>query len=368
MDRASPTLDNLHALELRVLAGPQQGARAPLPADQGCLLAVGDDNAGADIVLRGSDNGSARILITAELNHALVEVLAGEVRLGGQVHGAGARTAWAKHVPLAIGGSQVAFGLACEDEWPAATAFTHSVPLATTAPRTPLRRRPEVWLAATGAAVLMACAASLWMAHAWAMPAAPIAEARPFAEDLAASEFAMLEATRGPEGRLQLGGRLATAAQRTRLDAWLATRGVKPVLDVAVDETLVREVTEVFRVNGVAVQARAVGAGRVAAEAAERDPHRLARAEEVVRRDVRGLATLTVTNTAKPLPPPAMPLPDDPNKRIASLVPGEPGYVVTVDGARYFVGALLPSGHRITQVARQQVTVERDGQQSTLNF
>ena len=63
-----------------------------------------------------------------------------------------------------------------------------------------------------------------------------------------------------------------------------------------------------------------------------------------------------------------VPVTDDPNKRIASLVPGEPAYVVTVDGARYFIGAMLPSGWRLAQVARQSVTLERDGRQTTLQF
>ena len=51
-----------------------------------------------------------------------------------------------------------------------------------------------------------------------------------------------------------------------------------------------------------------------------------------------------------------------------ALVPGEPAYVVTVDGARYFVGAMLPSGHRIARIAPQQVVLERDGRQMNLNF
>ena len=79
-------------------------------------------------------------------------------------------------------------------------------------------------------------------------------------------------------------------------------------------------------------------------------------------------ADVRVANRAKPLPPPMAPLPDDPGKRIASLVPGEPGYLVTADGSRYFVGAVLPSGHRVTAIAQQRVTLERDGQSQTLNF
>ena len=59
---------------------------------------------------------------------------------------------------------------------------------------------------------------------------------------------------------------------------------------------------------------------------------------------------------------------DDPGKRIASVVPGDPAYLVTADGARYFVGAMLPTGHRITRIDGQHVTLERGGEESTLNF
>jgi type III secretion protein D len=166
-----------------------------------------------------------------------------------------------------------------------------------------------------------------------------------------------------------LRGRLTDLAQRARLEQWLATRQWAPALDLVVDELVARDIAEVFRVNGIPAQARPAGAGRFVAELAERDPQRLARAEDVVRRDVRGVAQLAVRNTASPLPPPpAPPVADDPNKRIASLVPGDPAYVVTADGARYFVGALLPSGHRIAQIAAQRVVLERDGQQTNLNF
>jgi type III secretion protein D len=87
-----------------------------------------------------------------------------------------------------------------------------------------------------------------------------------------------------------------------------------------------------------------------------------------VRRDVRGLTKLSVRNTAEPLPKPMPPVSDDPGKRIASLVPGDPGYVVTADGSRYFVGAMLPTGHRIAEIGAESVTLEFDGKKTTLNF
>ena len=53
---------------------------------------------------------------------------------------------------------------------------------------------------------------------------------------------------------------------------------------------------------------------------------------------------------------------------IASVVPGNPAYLVTADGARYFVGAMLPTGHRITAISGQRVWLERNGEKTALNL
>lgn len=375
MDRAAPPLDSMHALELRVFEGPQGGARAPLAAGAPCVLAAEPDGAGegADIVLREDKAAPARVRVRADLPQATLEVLSGQVELGERTLAAGEQIAWTMHTPLKIGSSVVAFGRACVDDWsadhpPEAAAPTEAA--AAPAAKVPLRRRAEVWLAGMGACVMLACVGALWMARVAAAPApAAIHPAVALSNALRGSgEFAALEANAAADGRLTLRGRLATQVQRAQLDAWLAERGFAPKVEVWVDEAIVHDVTEVFRVNGVAVRAQAGGAGRVAAEAVEPDADKLARAAEVVRRDVRGLQALEVRNSAKPAPPPAPPVSDDPGKRIASLVPGEPAYLVTADGSRYFVGALLPTGHRITQIDKSRVTLELHGQASTLDL
>jgi type III secretion protein D len=378
MDRAAPSVESLHALELRVLEGPQAGARAPLKSAVPCVLAAEPDGSGeaADILLREDKLPPARVRVCAELTQATLEVVSGEVLLGNEVLGAGKQAHWSQHTPLKIGGSLVAFGRACIDDWSKPAAAEGLADAGTDAAgagdgRAPLRRRAEVWLAGVGAGVLVACAGALGIAHVAAAPTPPrVNEVVQLTQALRATEFNTLEVGRTGDGRLALRGRLSAQAQRTKLDAWLAARPASsPVaVEVTVDEALAHDVTETFRVNGISVQAEVTGPGRVAVQAAERDADRLARAEEVVRRDVRGLEQLAVRNTAKPLPPPPPPVADDPNKRISSLVPGEPAYLVTADGARYFVGALLPTGHRITQIEQSRVTLERDGQRSTLTF
>jgi type III secretion protein D len=373
MDRAAPSLDSMHALELRVFEGPQGGARAPLAAGTPCVLAALPDAhaEGADIVLREEQAPPARVRVRADLPQATIEVLQGQVQLGDKTLATGEHALWPMHSPLKIGSSVVAFGRACVDDWsaaPSATAADEPAPESKPAPR-PLRRRAEVWLASMGGGVLLACVGALWMAHVAAAPAQPAPDAAAaLVSALRASEFAPLEAGRSADGRITLRGRLTTQVQRDQLDAWLAERHMSPTIEVWVDEAVAHEVTEVFRINGVAVRTQLAGPGRIAAEAAEPDAEKLNRAAAVVKRDVRGLQALDVRNTAKPVPPPAPPVADDPGKRIASLVPGEPAYIVTADGSRYFIGAMLPTGHRITQIAKASITLERNGQQSTLDF
>jgi type III secretion protein D len=53
---------------------------------------------------------------------------------------------------------------------------------------------------------------------------------------------------------------------------------------------------------------------------------------------------------------------------VASIVPGDPPYVVTVDGTRYFEGALMSSGHRINKIEEKQVVLEFNGVLTPLVF
>lgn len=391
MERAAPSLESLQALELRVCAGPQRGARASLRTGIPCVIAAGPDTdtSFADIVLRDDQAVAARIRLHADFPEAMLEVLQGEVKLGGQVLAGGRQISWNAHAPLTIGNAVVAFGRACIDEWPTVTPSSPARPSpgassagasppvpgrAAKAAGTPWRRRADVWLAATGTAVLLLSSVVVGAAYIQARPSAVEAATLPddpvarLVRSLRESGFGMLDVTTRGNGQVVVRGRLATEAQHDQLAHWLRDAPLAPAIEVIVDESLVREVAEVFRINGVAVSAQLIGPGRVAAEAAEQDAAALARAEEAVRRDVRGLLALDVRNTAKPAPPPPPPVNDDPGKRIASLVTGSSAYLVTVDGARYFVGAMLPTGHRIVRIDKSAVALERNGQRTSLSF
>jgi type III secretion protein D len=98
------------------------------------------------------------------------------------------------------------------------------------------------------------------------------------------------------------------------------------------------------------------------------DPAPLAGIERLVRRDVPGLHSLQPINEPPRHTPSPIPALDDPGKRVASIVAGAEPYVVTVDGTRYFVGAMLPTGHRIELIDGSRVELEREGERSAIVF
>ncbi len=46
---------------------------------------------------------------------------------------------------------------------------------------------------------------------------------------------------------------------------------------------------------------------------------------------------------------------------LATFVDGNPGYITTMDGTRWFAGAQVPTGHKIITIGNGRVSFERDG-------
>jgi hypothetical protein len=328
-------------LELRVLAGPQAGARAPLAALSGggaCRIGAGAAKAlpGApgqapDILLHSAQAFMVQIDWPAGAGLAELCVLDGAGRLGDTALASGARQAWPMRQPLTLGEVVLAYGPADEADWARHSTAEPAAQAPATAPAAPAPRASlERWLLTGGAALVVACIGLLFMV------------------DLLSPAQAGLATAGAPALPLARGAGAASA------DA----------------EAKAHSVAEIFRLHGVAAQAQARPDGTVAVTAKERDLWRVEQAEKAARRDVPGLAGLVVRNQPPPVAAaPAAPLAADAGKRITAVVDNaETPYFVTADGSRYFIGALLPSGHRVLQIAGQAVTVERGGQLTRLTL
>ena len=389
-------MDTLY--ELRVLAGPQAGASLPLKP--GASVDVGSLTAGGcQVVLRDPQVSEQRVRLHVRQMDVRIEVLAGSIDMAGQRLTAPYTLDWPCFLPVRIGDTVLAVGTPDnESRWaealnqalnpPAeepvqapvqhadvagASADDESAEPAPAEAEAPPRRRPETWLA-VGGGLLTVAAFGLLAFVSIATPAkvsveSPVQRA---SHALAAPEFRSLRVEADADERLHVRGDLLTLADRARLDRDLNEASIEASIEVRVGEQVASAVREIYRMNGVVAETVAptsiADVGQVQVKTSELDVPKLQHIEAAVRRDVQGLSTLQAQNTPPIVTPEPTPVVDDPGKRVASIVPGATPYVVTVDGTRYFVGALLPSGHRLASITDQQVMLDKDGKLTPLKF
>lgn len=322
------------ALELRVLAGRQAGARARLDAQQEllvCGLNAGNqaDTQFADILLSSETDFQARLVPSQ--GRIGVQLVSGQAVLAERpLAPDSAVHAWAPGQPLQLGDALVAYGPADQAHWP--EPVMHDGPPLISADRPPGPRPPAV-------------------------KPRPVLEGLLMALGLVMVTGGMALAWRG--GTLREAGQVMAkvvppaqaAAPAARVDA----------LASAVD---------IFRLHGIAAQASWSPEGELVVRTQERDATRVQAAAAAARRDIAHLPPLRIDNQA-PLSATAAPTPapDDPAKRLVAVVDNaDSPYFITADGSRYFSGALLPSGHRVVEIAERAVIVERDGQRTRLTL
>lgn len=351
-------------LELRVLGGEQQGARCRL-ADGTPTTVSGQFD--SDIVLRGSDLAKRRIAVTPDGDGVRLEVLSGDAKLGDRLLAAGQSAKLPLYSPVQLGETVVALGEPGGD-WSAPVTHDEAAP-----PATPHRAaRLHHWsrrLIMGGGAVATVSMAMLAFAYT-ATPAEPTTEqlARRAEAELHAAGFPRLVVKAMPQGEISVTGYLETTEERARVERTLASQPVTARLSVWVNEQVATSVLDVYRVNGVNAQADVTGPGAVRVTTHEADIGKLEQIHTIARRDVPGLSILEARNAPPAAAPQPAPVVDDPGKRVAAIVPGEPSYVVTADGTRYFEGALLPTGHRIASITDHEVLLERGGASTPLRF
>ena len=375
----------IESLVLRVLAGRVRGASAPL--ERGRVIAVGHD-LDADIVLRDASAEGVRLTLKARTDAADLELTSGAVTLLGHELTAPAQAILPLYLPLLIGDNAVAIGEAESPRWSEAERILAAArPLPDddgdedAAPADD-GRNWQYLLNNTNALVsrsakfvpvllIAVVTISALFAISSGIPAWPKSQPKPAKVQAVLSEegFDKLVVIKTEAGDLRIEGMLTSDAERVRLQRVLAAREWRPRLELQTHDGIARQVEELYLANGVKAAARSVGAGMVRLDATGSDPDEAARLERLAMGEVKGLRRIDVS---------LLPGADEGGrfediqqgggKRVVSVIGGERGHVTTADGARYFPGAVLPTGHRIVSIEDTRVLVERNGSRSELNF
>lgn len=374
-------------LEVRVLEGELRGARTVVDAAH---TRKASQALGSDVVLRTPELGERTVAFRAHGHGVLVHVRGGDAQAGKQRFDEGQKFLFPLYRPLTLGGLVLAFGQPDDPAWlrlsAEGTADTDEAdPLSAAAyigfdaeaartasqdAQAPVAKPWSTWLALAGSA-LAAVSMGVWALAYAVAPAGPSVEQQVQAAQAALRRAGLsgLSVSLSEGGATMLvSGYLDKAAQRAQAEQLMANRDLPAQFRIWVNEDLVGAVRDVFRVQGVSADIKALGPGAMLAETHVADASRLELVKSVARRDVPGLMAIEVHNVPPPAAPDPAPVIDDPGKRVSSIVPGHPAYIVTADGTRYFQGALLPTGHRIVAVNTGEVLLERGGQTTALQF
>jgi hypothetical protein len=139
------------------------------------------------------------------------------------------------------------------------------------------------------------------------------------------------------------------------------TQPVKPAAPAEAGRpgtAIAHDVAEVLRLSGIASEATYNGSGTVTVRGRLGNQQALAKIiDSRAMHDIVGLKRVVVLN----LDHPGELVTGVDGTRIVSAVSGDDPYVVTADGSRYYVGASLPQGGKLSGVQGTEVLIAHDG-------
>ncbi|KQT35017.1 hypothetical protein ASG29_02470 [Sphingomonas sp. Leaf412] len=366
---------------LRILNGRLAGTEQALPA--GGAVSIGHAF-WHDVVVRDpATKGIAIDLSLGAEGAAQATVLEGEAELLGSTVPAGETAIVPAYVPFAIGGVAMAWGDRDSDRWEEATGLVAAVPAAAAAPpsardhalalagragegATRVLTRPRIALAAGAIGVIALASAAVPVVDALHLRGTP---AQRVERALAGSGIAGLSAQEDEAtGAVNVTGVVTNDRQRAKAVSVMRDTGIAGNVAVLTSADLARSAADVARMNGIQAVARPIGRTAVELRVTPLAPDQEQKLAQAVRGDVRALTRLALRDDLPPVEAVPLRTVQDATKKVSTVVGGEPSFIQTVDGARYFPGAVMPSGHRLIAIQGNDVVFEKSGRQTRVAF
>jgi type III secretion protein D len=183
--------------------------------------------------------------------------------------------------------------------------------------------------------------------------------------------FDDLNVTRNNNDQIVISGYVLSYKNRAVLEKIIDDNSIPAVHELKIGDQLAKEVVELFRINGVDIEAVAIDEGIVSVRAEDRDAELADRIKNIALEEIVDLQSLeieyNISDTVNKSIGEDMTYNEN-DKKITMVVDGNPAYILTSDDAKYYIGALLPTGYKIIDILAQQVILEKHGKQTTLNF
>lgn len=365
------------ATVLRVLSGRLQGAEHRLHSGKFVRVGHGFDH---DIVLRDSSTRGLSLELHLGEDVATIRVVAGQANLFGRPVGAGEEATLPAFIPMVLGGITVAVGDTGSERWTETARLCSMLAPCEDVDGNLDRRRAALgerfatrlypmrdafsferrWpLYAMLVAGLLLLTALTGPATRWI--GRQLHNSESDRAMLAAAGFGGLTVTESTTGPV-IHGIVKDDAALGRLRQLVAGSMASAVLDVDTMQGLAAAATDLLRAQGIEGEAKP-GRGNALLVTAEFLPaDRQTELARLIKRDVPGISRVVFAADGSRGDRDLQYFFSGSESGLATFVDGNPGYITTADGTRWFAGAQVPTGHKIIAIGNGRVSFERDGQ------
>jgi type III secretion protein D len=379
-------------LVLRVLAGRQNGAEYRLMS--GLSVTIGH-SFNHDVVLRGPDTQGLSLELMLTDLVAQLKVVSGQVQLLGRPMTAGDSAQLPAFVPVSFGETCFAIGDAQSERWSEAAAIFEAPVAATQNPEAisdeaaaaltpaPVPRTKSVdnaiqhfashfqpaisalaldrrWPLYAGVAALLLLIAAI------SGPVGQFIESNntsPAAIEtkLARAGFKDVKAIDSGSGKIILRGLLRNDAELSRLRIFASDKLDGIEINVRTLDELAAAATGILSGQSVDAEAKPARGNSllISSEYLPRD-----RQDELIamiKKDIPQISNVYFQIVGERGDKDLQYFFSSGEYGLASFIDGDPAYIKTADGTRWFKGAVLPTGHNITDIGSGRVQFERNG-------
>lgn len=358
-------------IEMFVLSGEQAGARRILDNNTTFTISGQMDT---DVVFRDPTINQEKLNLITKDNNVYIQVLAGDIQIQGSIAKSGDILKVPEYTKIKIGSTTFSYGKKIDASWRDILNSVASLELASQSRNSLLNTIKTNRYYFLLSILLIVTLVSVTYVTYIQLNKVEVVEKSDFnilTKLLITHGFSSLSVNQSEAGQLSISGFLMTNREKSEVEMIVDQEDIPVIFDLSIGDNLAAEVRELYRVNGVEAEVRVLNYGKVIVTTKNSDVKKLERLKAIAINEIPSLheldsESLTADNKSKILGSETSFNKND--KRIVMVVNGSPPYIMTHDKSKYYIGALLPSGHKIVSIYDSRVVLEKDGMKTSLQF
>lgn len=359
------------AIEMFVLSGEQAGARRILDNNTTFTISGHMDT---DVVFRDPVINDEKINLITKNNEVFIQVLSGNIEIQGNKIKSGDILKIPEYAKIKIGDTTFSYGRQVDATWRDLLDCVAKLELNSDSNKNFINSIYKYKVFYLFTLLLIISIAVILYINFYNIKGAVVSE---FSEleilerTLIDNGFNNLSIAQSESGQISLTGFLMTNKEKSEVEKIVDILNIPVLFDLSTGDHLAAEVRELYRVNGVEADVKVLKYGKVIVTTDHSNKKILDRLESIAISEIPSLIELDTEYLSAENKPNVLGGGTNFNKkdkRIVMVVNGNPPYIMTYDKSKYYIGALLPSGHKIISIFDSSVVLEKEGTSTTLQF